>query len=249
MTRPLSITLVFLLSCALFPAQSFAAQDRAEVEARVRADVVQDLAEELQLGEWITGRACLDGRAAENLPGEVAQYWVNLECPWCGIREPIMAQRQNPDLCIVPRHIPSLEYAESMKKALSYEALKVFSVNAANIFWDKVIPKTYDALPLPYEASLLLAFQEAAIDPEAFGEALSNEAADTVNQDIWDAQGRFFMVPTWVLSGIRFPSGDFTAAQLPVVRDLARKARAGDKDAQERVITVITNALMGEPML
>jgi len=102
---------------------------------------------------------------------------------------------------------------------------------------------------LPYEASLLLAFQEAAIDPDAFGEALSNAAADIVNQDILDAQGRFFMVPTWVLSGIRFPACDFTAAQLPVALELARKARAGNKDALERVISVITNALMDEPML
>ena len=169
--------------------------------------------------------------------------------PWCGIREPILAQRQNPELCIVARHIPSLEYSESMKKALSYEALKKFSVNAANLFWDKVLPKAPDGLPLPYEASLLLAFQEAAIDPDAFGEALSNAAADIVNQDILDAQGRFFMVPTWVLSGIRFPACDFTAAQLPVALELARKARAGNKDAQERIITVITNALMDEPML
>ena len=69
--------------CAVFPACANAAQDRAEVEARVRADVVQDLAEELQLGEWISGRVCLDGRAAENFPGEVAEFWVNLE--WCAV--------------------------------------------------------------------------------------------------------------------------------------------------------------------
>jgi hypothetical protein len=31
--------------------------------------------------------------------------------------------------------------------------------------------------------------------------------------------------------------------------DLAKKAGNGDKDALERVITLITNALMDEPML
>ena len=55
MKRHLGILLIFTF-CSLIPAQSFAAQDRAEVEARVRADVVQDLAEELQIGEWITCR-------------------------------------------------------------------------------------------------------------------------------------------------------------------------------------------------
>jgi len=84
MTRQRSIfTLAFLLSCTILPAHGFAAQDRAEVEVRVRADVVQDLAEELQLGEWISGRVCLDGRAAENFPDEVAEFWVNLE--WCAV--------------------------------------------------------------------------------------------------------------------------------------------------------------------
>ena len=73
--------------------------------------------------------------------------------------------------------------------------------------------------------------------------------ADVVCSPACGASEAFFMVPTWVLSGIRFPSGDFTAAQLPVVRDLAKKARAGNKDAQERIIRVITNALMDEPML
>ena len=82
MTRHLGILMISAF-CTILPAQSFAAQDRSEVEARVRADVVQDLAEELQIGEWITGRVCLDGRAAENFPGEVAKYWVNLE--WCAV--------------------------------------------------------------------------------------------------------------------------------------------------------------------
>jgi hypothetical protein len=136
-----------------------------------------------------------------------------------------------------------------MKKALGYEALKKFSVNAANFFWDKVLPKTPKEMPLPYEASLLLAFQEAAIDPDAFGEALGNEAASIVNQDILAAQGRIFMTPTWVLAGIRFPACDFTAAQFPVALELAKKAWDGDKDALERVITLITNAFMDEPML
>jgi hypothetical protein len=104
-------------------------------------------------------------------------------------------------------------------------------------------------MPLPCEASLLLAFQEAAIDPDAFGETLGNEAASIVNQDIVAAQDRIFMTPTWVLAGIRFPACDFTAAQFSVALDLAKKAGDGDKNALERVITVITNALTDEPML
>jgi len=249
MTRQRSIFIsAFLLSCAFFPAPSFAMKDRAEVEARVRADVTEDLVS-LWQPESLTGRFCLDGRPVADFPGDVVEFWINLECPYCGILEPIQAQRRNFDICIVPRHIPSLEYGESMKKALGYEALKSFSVNAANMFWNRVIPKKTDPLPLPYEGSLLLAFQEAAIDPDAFGEALSFEASEIISQDIMDAQGRFYVVPTWVLDGIRFPACEFTAAQIPIALELAKKARAGDENALERVITLITNALMREPMM
>ena len=67
MTKHLGILLTYAL-CAFSPVYAYAAQDRAEVEARVRAGVTQDLSEELQLGEWITGRVCLDGRATANFP-------------------------------------------------------------------------------------------------------------------------------------------------------------------------------------
>ena len=242
------IILSVLLLYALVPAQCFAMQDRVVAEARVRADVSKDLEAPWQ-PESLAARTCIDGRPVANFPGDIVEYWVNLECYYCGIKEPMLAQRQNPGVCIVARHIPTREYSESMKKSLSYEALKKFSVNAANIFWDKVIPKTPQEMPLPYEASLLLAFQEAAIAPEAFGDALGSEAASIINQDIMDALGRFSITPTWVLAGIRFPAWNFTAAQLPVALKLVKKARDGDMEALEKVITAISNALMDEPML
>jgi hypothetical protein len=159
----------------------------------------------------------------------------------------VLAQRLR-DAGIVVRHIPSREYGDSMKKALAYEALRQFSVNAANLFWDKVLPKARQALPMPYEASLLLALQEAAIDPDAFGEALGVDAASIVNRDILDAGDRISVTPTWVIAGIRFPACDFTAAQFPLALDLAKKARGGDKDALERIIVAITNGVMGQSM-
>lgn len=240
---------ILALICALLMAgQAHAAStERADVEARVRSDVAQDLAVPWQ-PDSLAGRTCLNGRPVADFQGDIVEYWAQLECPYCGITEPIQAQRQNADVCIVVRHIPTRDYGEAMKKALAYEALKKFSVNAANLFWDKVVPKTPQALPLPYEASLLLAFQEAGIDPDAFGEALGNEAASIVNEDITAAGGRISVTPTWVLAGIRFPACDFTAAQFPVALDLAKKARDGDGDALERVITAITNGMMGESM-
>ena len=244
MTRYCIILSVYVF-CALFPAHGFAAATLAEVEARVRADAAKDLEAPWQ-PDSLAARNCLDGRPVADFPGDVVEYWVNLECSYCGIVEPMQAQRQNADLCIVARHIPTREYSESMKKALSYEALKKFSVNGALIFWDKVVPKSSRALPLPYEASLLLAFQEAAIDPEAFGDALGNEAASLINQDILTARGRISVTPTWVLAGIRFPACDFTAAQFPVALELAKKARDGDKEALEQIISMIAKALMDE---
>jgi hypothetical protein len=161
----------------------------------------------------------------------------------------MLAQRQNTDLCIVVRHIPTKEYGESLKKALSFEALKTFSVNAANLFWDAVVPKNTLAIPVPYEGSLLSAFQEAAISPEAFTEAVNGQASAIVNADIMAGQSRISSTPTWVLSGIRFSACDFTAAQLPEALELAEKARAGDQEAKEKIITIITNDNLNETML
>lgn len=170
------------------------------------------------------------------------------ECPYCGIQEPLQAQRNNPNLCIVVRHIPSDEYGESLKKALAYEALRGFSGNAAHRFWDAVLPKTSLGIPVPYEAALQAALQEAAIAPEAFADALQ-AVAPLVSADIVAAQSRIMSTPTWILDGIRFPACDFTAAELPTALELARKTRAGDADAQERVIGIITRGLLNEQLL
>ena len=248
-TRFVMTALVFICACVTaLPAYS-ATAERVAVEAGVRAEVSKDLALPYRPGEGLEERACLDGRPVKNFQGEIAEIWANLECPYCGIREPVLAQRQNADLCIVVRHIPTKEYGESLKKALSYEALKTFSVNAANLFWDAVVPKNTLAIPVPYEGSLLAAFQEAAISPETFAEVVSGQASAIVNADIMAAQSRIFSTPTWVLSGIRFSACDFTAAQLPEALELAKKARAGDEEAKERIILIIANGLMNEKMI
>lgn len=132
--------------------------DRVAVEAKVRAEVGKDLALPYKPGEALADRHCLDGRAVKDVQADLVDYWVNLECPYCGVREPLQAQRANNEMCIVVRHRPSDQYGESLKKALSYEALKHFSANAANLFWDKVLPQTSVGIPVPYEASLMLAF-------------------------------------------------------------------------------------------
>ena len=223
--------------------------DRVAVEVGVKAQVNKDLALPYTPGEALGDRQCLDGRPAKDFQGDLVEYWVNLECSYCGIREPLQAQRAAPDMCIVVRHIPTDQYGESLKKALSYEALKQFSTNSANLFWDKVLPQTALGIPTPYEASLLLAFQEAAITPEAFGDALSTGAADVVNEDILAGYGRIASTPTYILAGIRFPSCDFTATQLREALAIAKQARAGDQAAQEKIVTIITNGQLDEKML
>ena len=248
-TRFVMMALVFICACVTaFPAYS-ATAERVAVEAGVRSEVGKDLALPYRPGEGLEERTCLDGRPVKGFQGEIAEIWANLECPFCGIREPMLAQRQNADLCIVVRHIPTKEYGESLKKALSYEALKTFSVNAANLFWDAVVPKNTLAIPVPYEGSLLSAFQEAAISPEAFTEAVNGQASTIVNADIREGQSRIYSTPTWVLSGIRFSACDFTAAQLPEALELAKKARKGDQEDKERIITIITNGHLNETML
>ena len=112
-----------------------------------------------------------------------------------------------------------------------------------------MLPQTSLGIPTPYEASLLLAFQEAAISAEAFGEALSKEATDIVNADILAGFGRITSTPTYILAGIRFPSCDFTATQLREALGIAKQAREGDKAALEKAITIITNGQLNEKML
>ena len=74
----------FSMLCILIPVHGFASKDRAEVEARVRMDVLHDL-ESLWQPESLAGRTCIDGRPVADFPGDVVEYWVNLECVYCGI--------------------------------------------------------------------------------------------------------------------------------------------------------------------
>ena len=219
--------------------------ERIAVEAGVKAEVMKDLALSYNPLDDLSGRTCLDGRAVTDFQGDIVEYWANLECPYCGIQEPVQAQRNNPGMCIVVRHIPSGEYSESMKKALSYEALKRFSTNAANLFWDAVLPKTTLGIPAPYEAALLTAF----ISPENFTETLTKDASELVSQDIFAARSRISSTPTYILSGIRFTACDFKAPELLQALELAKKARQGDDDAKKRIIQIITNGLMDETVL
>ena len=242
---------IFMCTLAFFAPPLHAGtplSDRLAVEAGVKADIAKDLSQPHMPLDTLSGRTCLDGRSVDGFEGDILEYWSNLECPWCGIQEPLQAQRDNPDLCIVVRHIPSDEYGESLKKALAYEALRGFSANAAHRFWDAVLPKTSLGIPVPYEAALQTALQEAAIAPEAFADALQ-AVAPLVSADIVAAQSRITSTPTWILNGIRFPACDFKAGELPTALELARKTRAGDADAQERVIGIITRGLLNEQLL
>ncbi len=223
--------------------------DRIATEAGVRAEVAKDLALAYALPNDLTDRTCLNGKPVRSFEGDVVEYWANIECPYCGIREVVQAEKANPNLCIVVRHIPSSEYGESLKKALCYEALKKFSANAANMFWDKVVPDMTLGIAAPYEGALLQAAQEAAIAPEALGEALAKEATALVNEDILAAQGRIRTTPTFILAGIRFPACDFTATELATALGLAKEARQGNADALEKIIRIITNGQLNEQKL
>lgn len=244
------IALSFLfLSGAIPPAHAGTPMsDRVAVEAGVKAEVEKDLSQAYTPLEALSGRTCLDGRPVDSFQGDIVELWANLECPYCGIQEPLQAQRENPGLCIVVRHIPSDEYGESLKKALSYEALRAFSVNAASRFWDAVLPKTSLGIPVPYEAALQTAMQEAAIAPESFAEALQ-KAAPLVSADILAAQSRISSTPTYVLDGIRFPACDFRAAELPLALELAKQTRKGDASANERVIQIMLRGLLNEALM
>ena len=248
-----SVKIMTLFFCLFLGITSFAhagtpISDRMAVEAGVKTEIAKDLASPYSPHESLSGRTCLDGRPVDGFQGDILEYWANLECPYCGIQELLQVQRNHPDLCIVVRHIPSDEYGESLKKALSYEALRTFSANAAHRFWDSVLPKTSLGIPVPYEEALQSALLEAAIAPEAFADALQ-AAAPLVSADIVAAQSRITSTPTWILDGIRFPACDFKAGELPTALKLARKARSGDIRAKDEISRIITRGLLNESLL
>lgn len=80
--------------------------DRMAVEAGVKTEIVKDLVSPYSPQTSLSGRACLDGRPVDGFQGDILEYWANLECSFCGVQEPLRAQRENPGLCIVVRHIP-----------------------------------------------------------------------------------------------------------------------------------------------
>ncbi len=246
---PQSLFLIYCLLLMGSMAQAGTAKtDRIAVEARIKNEISIDLAQPYAPLDALSGRKCLDGRTVNDLQGEIVELWANLECSYCGILEPVKAQRDNPDICIVVRHIPSLQYGESLKKAIAFEALRSFSTNAANRFWDAVIPKSSVGLPAPYEAALRSALEEAAIDNEAFGEALE-KTASLVGEDIAAAGERIGTTPTYIIQGIRFPACDFKAGELPVAIGLVRKVRAGDAKALDDIAAIITRGLADETLL
>ncbi len=222
-------------------------EERAVMERHATAKVTKDIGVPFVPADHHKGRSCVDGRDATNFKGDVLEFWGDMECRYCGIREVIKAQREHPEWCIVIRHRPDNTYGESMKKALAYEALRHFSVTAANSFWDAIVPKT-DMLPPPYAGSLLRITAEAAIPTDAMAGVLEGEAASHVQQDMEQGQD-IHDTPTFVLEGIRFPACDFSAEQLITAVKLAKEARKGDIDAQKKIIQIITRGLMNEVLL
>ena len=250
MKKIISIFVGIFVSIAS-PSESGAATPQANriaVEAQVKADMAKDLALPHEISVSLTERKCLDGRPVKDFQGEVIEYWANLECPYCDIAEPLKAQRENSDICIVVRHAPASQYGEALKKALAFEALRTFSVNAANRFWDAVVPKTSLGIPVPYESALRSALEEALISPETFAGAIEN-VSPQISQDILAGQSRIHTTPTYVIQGIRFPACDFTADQLPKALELARKTRSGDGEAKKEAVGLITRGLLNEQIL
>ncbi len=245
-------TLVFFLGLFFLQTTSLAMAsqaDRIALKATVEMEVNKDLAMPYNPHQCIKdfgNRTSIDGRSLTDFDGDIVELWVNFECTYCGPQEPLKAQRAHDDMRIVVRHLARDSYSESLKKALSYEALKTFSVNAANIFWETVIPKTSLAIPTPYNAALIHAFQEAAIDPEAFNEALTHKATETINTDLVASSGRISITPTYILDGIRFPACNFTSEQLVKALSLAKEARTGSEEAKKDVIEIILQGLLGE---
>lgn len=163
MERLMSKQLLSVFAClfclAICTPSHASSQDRVATKARVEADINKDIALLWEPMPRLEGRTCLDGRPVADFQGDIVEYWANIECPYCDIQQVTTAQRDTPEMCIVVRHSPTEGYSESVKKALTYEALREYSVNAANQFWLSVMPKTNIAIPAPYGSALQTALK------------------------------------------------------------------------------------------
>ena len=92
----LSVQLMALFFCLFSGTASFAhagtlMSDRVAVEAGVRTEIAKDLASPYSWHERLSGRTCLDGRPVDGFQGDIVELGSNLECPYCGIQEPLQA--------------------------------------------------------------------------------------------------------------------------------------------------------------
>ena len=80
-----SVNIIFSSSCMGATPKA----DRIAVESRVKKEIEADFAQPYALTLRLAERKCLDGRSVKDFQGEVIEYWANLECPYCGIAEPL----------------------------------------------------------------------------------------------------------------------------------------------------------------
>ncbi len=213
----------------------------ADNMAKARNEVQQDLISPIQMSG--NDRICLDGTSPE---GKFkVDYWVDFECMYCKVVDIVQFQQANKDVCVVIRHTPSIG-SNSMPKALSYEALLKVNASAANNFWHETYPE--GGISKPYQRALLNALDSIVLPIEQF-ETLVDYATPIVENDNKYSEGILSYTPTFVIEGIRFTACDFNANQLEQVIPIAKKARKGDKEAIEKIVTIVTNGLNSEPLL
>ena len=146
------------------------------------------------------------------------------------------------------RHIPSDEYGESLKKALSYEALRGFSANAATSLLGRRSAENHPRHPRPYGAALQAALQEAAIAPEAFAKALQ-AAAPLVGADIVAAQSRITSTRPGFSTVSVSPPAISRRKNCPQLWSWPAKSGLETMDSRERVIGIIMRGLLNESLL
>ena len=86
----MELTLCFCLNTNFAHAET-PMSDRMAVQAGVKTEIAKDLSQLDEPLETLSGRTCLDGSPADGFRGDIAELWSNLECPYCGIQEPLQA--------------------------------------------------------------------------------------------------------------------------------------------------------------
>ncbi len=232
------ILCLFSLFCgsAVADAEQLIVADQ-ELRDTITAEIESDL--QTPLVSNLMGRKCLNGQPVPNFEGQIIEYWVSLDCPYCTIEGVQAIQAANASACVVVRHYATEDSA--IQKSMAYEALAAQSLPAAQEFWTLVLPKhgqdkNVEQAQKEIADSLQTLMAKYALDNDFFASTAYQTTTNQLNQDRLDSMNKISFTPTFVIDGIRLSACDLKQNEFVEISTLITNAKKGDIPAKKALI-------------